>query len=157
MELLVGAILGAIASLILSLIFTPIFQDRVTDFLVEHLSRFSFIRKKTSLTGSWTQDWQVDGRESIAHQEPELELKQLGHSLVGKFKFSGREYRLRAKIENGIYVSGTWFDLYEGPTYHGTFQARIKIDGHSVAGKWIGFSSTLSSINTGDWLWQRDI
>lgn len=156
MELLIGGLIGAVLSVIVTAILLPLIQDPVTDFLSTFLSNPFGLRKSSSLTGSWQQDWQVDGRPKIDHPEPALALKQFGKSLVGKFTYDGRPYRLRAKIENNTFISGIWFDDASGQTYHGTFQARIEIAQKVVTGKWVGFSKSLSTFNTGTWQWNRD-
>lgn len=156
MELIVGGLIGAFLSVIATAILLPLIQDPVTDFLSTRLSNPFGLRRSSSLRGSWRQDWQVDGRSRIEHPDPRLELTQFGRSLVGKFTYDGRPYRLRAKIENNTFISGIWFDEAAGQTYHGTFQARIEIDQKVVDGKWVGFSKSLSTFNTGTWRWTRD-
>jgi hypothetical protein len=156
MEYLVGGLIGAFLSVIATAIFLPLIQDPVTDFLSTRLSNPFGTRSSSSLAGRWQQDWQVDGRPGIKHAEPKLELTQFGRSLAGKFTYDGRPYRLRARIENNTFISGIWFDHAAGQTYHGTFQARIEIDQKIVDGKWLGFSKSLSTFNTGTWKWTRD-
>lgn len=141
-------------SLVFSLIFIPLWQDAVNDFFVNTFGGRWF-RRSDSLTGEWLQDWQVDGREKFEHLNPKLELKQLGKSLVGTFYFEDRTYRIRAKIENNAFISGIWFDEVSGQVYHGAFQAKIEVNQKKINGKWIGFSSTHSIINTGSWQWER--
>lgn len=155
MDYLVGGLIGAILSVIATAIFLPLIQDPVTDFLSTRLSNPFGLRKSSSLSGSWNQDWQVDGRAQLTHPDPGLKLTQFGKSLVGEFTYDGRPYRLRARIENNTYVSGIWFDQAAGQTYHGTFQARIEIDQKVIDGKWIGFSKNLNVFNTGNWRWTR--
>jgi hypothetical protein len=155
MELVVGGLIGAVLSVVATAIFLPMLQDPITDFLATRLSNPFGLRKSSSLSGTWQQDWQIDGRSQITHPAPRLHLEQFGKSLVGEFTFDGRPYRLRARIENSTYISGIWFDQAAGQTYHGTFQARIEVDQKRVEGKWIGFSKTLSSFNTGTWVWSR--
>lgn len=151
-----GAFWGAIISVILSLIFIPLFQDSITDFLVEKLSNPFGLRKSETLSGVWDQDWQVDGASSkVMHQDTEMNLSQLGKSLVGSFKFGDRTYKIRAAIENSTYISGIWFDEKIGQVYHGSFQARIEINNKEINGKWGGFSRSHNKINTGDWRWVR--
>jgi hypothetical protein len=159
MEILIGAILGAIFSLIVSLIFIPIYQDRVTDFFVNNFSECLGLRlrKSDSLSGEWRQNWQVDGYQMLTHKNPKLTLNQLGKSIVGTFYFEDRVYKIRARIENSTYISGTWFDEKSGQVYHGTFQARIEVNQREINGKWIGFSSKHNKINTGSWQWIRNI
>ncbi|HEY9826484.1 MAG TPA: hypothetical protein V6D19_13645 [Stenomitos sp.] len=156
MELLLGGIIGALLSLIVTAVFLPMIQDPVTDFFATKFGNSFGPRRAGTLAGKWRQDWQIDGRPRVDHPDAKLELTQLGKSLVGSFTYDGRPYRLRARIENNTFVSGTWFDHAAGQTYHGTFQARIEIDQNRVEGKWIGFSKNLSTFNTGSWTWFRD-
>lgn len=156
MEYLIGGFVGAVFSVILSIIFMPMLEGEVTDFLVSKLSSPFGLRKKEALSGEWIQDWQVDGADkSVVHADQKLVLQQLGRSLVGQFTFDGRTYRIRAKIENNIYINGMWFDEISGQVYHGTFQARIEVNQRNINGKWIGFSRSHNRINTGDWKWSR--
>lgn len=151
-----GAIWGAIISVVLSLVFIPLFQDSITDFFVECLSSPFGLRKSESLSGDWIQDWQVDGSvDKVIHNDTKMILSQFGKSLVGTFRFNDRTYKIRARIENNIYISGIWFDEKVGQVYHGSFQARIEINNKEINGKWVGFSRSHSRINTGDWRWVK--
>ncbi len=153
-----GAFWGAVISVILSLIFIPLFQDSTTDFLVEKMSNPFGLRKSETLSGKWDQDWQVDGATArVIHQDTEMNLSQLGKSLVGSFKFDDRTYKIRGKIENNTYISGIWFDEKIGQVYHGSFQARIEVNNKEINGKWVGFSRSHNRINTGDWRWSRRV
>lgn len=156
MDFLIGGLIGAFLSVITTAIFLPLIQDPISNFLSTRLSAPFGLKKGSSLSGTWQQNWQLDGRAEITHPEQKLELKQFGNSLVGTFTFDGRPYRLRAKIENNTFISGIWFDQAAGQTYHGTFQSRIGINQTMVAGKWVGFSSSLNTFNTGIWEWQRN-
>lgn len=156
MDLLLGGAIGAILSVFATAILLPMLQDPVTDFLAVRLSNPLGLKRTSTLSGAWQQDWQIDGRPPLVHPDPKLHLKQFGKSLVGTFTYDGRSYRLRARIENSTYISGIWFDEAAGHTYHGTFQARIEVHQRCVEGKWIGFSKDMSSFNTGSWKWTRD-
>lgn len=155
MELVIGGVIGAFLSVIATAIFLPMIQDPVTDYLATRLANPLGLKKSSSLTGEWKQDWQIDGRPEISHPDAALQLTQFGKSLVGNFTYDGRPYRLRARIENNTYISGTWFDVIAGQTYHGVFQARIEVDQRAINGKWIGFSQNLNTFNTGPWKWVR--
>lgn len=149
-------LLGLYSPVILSVIFIPMLEGKVTDFLVTTLASPFGLRKKETLSGTWIQNWQVDGADAnVDHTDPMLHLQQLGNSLVGKFSFNGRVYRIRAKIENNAYINGTWFDEVSGQVYHGAFQARIEVNQRNITGKWIGFGRSHNRINTGDWKWSR--
>lgn len=143
-------------SLIVGLIVVPLCMDSVNDYLVTHLSERFGARKSDNLSGKWVQNWQVDGDDDgLEHQNPALTLFQLGQSLVGTFHFEKRTYRIRARIENSTYISGTWFDEKKGQVYHGAFQARIEVNQQEINGKWIGFSESHNVIKTGSLKWTR--
>ena len=151
-----SAFVGAAISLALALVFIPLLQDRVTDFLVKTFGGSLSLRRADSLTGTWDQDWQVDGSADVVHhQDTKLTLKHLGKSLVGTFHYQDRTYRIRARIENNTYISGIWFDERTGQVYHGALQARIEVNQREINGKWVGFSRTHNRINTGSWMWRR--
>lgn len=151
-----SAFIGAAISLILALIFVPLLQDRVTDFLVEKFGGSFSLRKSDSLSGTWDQDWQVDGSpDPVRHHDTKLTLKHLGKSIVGTFHFQDRTYKIRGRIENNTYISGIWFDERAGQVYHGALQARIEVNQREINGKWVGFSRTHNRINTGTWQWTR--
>ena len=153
-----SAFIGAAISLVLALIFVPLLQDRVTDALVTTLGSSFGMRRPESLTGNWDQDWQVDNDpQPVIHKNKTLALHQLGKSLVGKFYFADRTYKIRARIENSTYISGIWFDEKAGQVYHGTLQARIEVNQKLISGKWIGFSRSHNRINTGSWEWRRRV
>jgi hypothetical protein len=79
-----------------------------------------------------------------------------GHSLPTK---ENSELDLHLSLERAM-ATGTWTErtartgYYHGATYHGTIQLVVDPLGHTMAGKWLGFSKDFK-VNSGPWTLTR--
>jgi hypothetical protein len=111
-----------------------------------------------TLAGKWSERWWVedDGMEPKYFENTEVTMEQFDNFVYARMKDNGRTYLFEGKIEQMRYVTGTWRDAEAGPTYSGAFQLLININAKTLYGRWIGFSASTNSINTGIWEWKRD-
>ena len=64
--------------------------------------------------------------------------------------------------ENRV-LTGTWRETtslagkYKGVTFHGALQFLLDEDGHKAAGAWVGYNSTHTHINSGEWSLEKKV
>ncbi len=148
--LIVGVLLG----LLVTLFVQPVIQDRADETLVRWLGTTK-LRKKKSLSGPWHQRWWVESEVfPVANEDKNVVVQQFRNRIYATHVSQGRTYNTTGMVEQETYVTGTWYDEYSGPTYHGAFQLRVLPGGDTLLGKWIGFG-TDGRIKSGDWEWKR--
>lgn len=111
-----------------------------------------------SLEGKWSERWWAEDKENrpIYFEEKEVTIEQFGNEIRAQFNFNNRTYLFEGVIEQMRFITGSWRDIENGPTYSGAFQLIVNIDGKTLYGKWIGFSASSNEIKYGMWEWKRE-
>jgi hypothetical protein len=151
--LIIGAVFGGAVSLVGALIFQPLLENPALRFLVRFLVRWA-PPKKQLLAGEWSSVWCLGEELNRDDEMIDIQLKELGKWVTGKFTWNGREYQLLAKRDSNHILTGTYEDVLHGPTFHGAFQLAIFPGGQRMAGRWVGFNSR-NSVISGRWDWRR--
>lgn len=153
----VGYILSALICIFLGYFLNPLMEPLVTK-LFSKINSIIF-RKNKKLKGKWKHVWHVDSARFPKANPADVTLKQFGNRVSSKYKvydIEGKEYTyaMRGKIDSNNYVSGEWYDVYAGNTYHGTFMLFIDVNMDSMVGTWIGKSQD-NKVKSGKWEWKR--
>ncbi len=144
--------LGIIGSLIASFLYPPAF-DRFAALLVKVLGWFP-TRHAPRFAGVWKSIWEVN---SPSYSSPSIDehvvIRQLGKRIYAKSRAGKSHYFLIGTVDEGRYITGTWFDETQGG-YHGAFQFVVNPATGNFDGLWIGFSKT-GIVKHGLWTWER--
>ncbi|MBP9152328.1 MAG: hypothetical protein KBF73_08605 [Flavobacteriales bacterium] len=149
----------AIIGILLGIILTPLFESKIHKFLSK--INTALFRQTKQLGGIWTHHWHVESsRFPEVNTTTAMTLKQVGKHISARYVISNNSgdeftYIMDGKIENNTFVSGAWYDLYNGNTYHGTFLLHIDINMNSMKGIWVGTSQD-TKVKSGEWIWERD-
>ncbi len=83
-------------------------------------------------------------------------VRQIGYRWYAKFHAQGKGFdcHLLGRIEQGRYITGTWYDDTD-IGYHGAFQFMIDPSTGNFRGKWVGWSIK-GFIKSGDMIWERE-
>ena len=165
MEVLIW-LLGAIGSAFIGILLTILFQDQAKVVLATRISRLRKTQKR-GIEGVWKATFYVvRGKEAVAYVET-IRLRHALGIVVGNITPHKQNYpalraqetrlplRLRGEIGETFYLTGLWFHPLDTHRFSGSFQLLIDPDGHEMRGKWVGFSSTLGAIDSGEWVFER--
>ena len=155
-------IISYIVSAIICIFLGYIFNALIGAILSKLFSRFNsiFYRKNKKLSGAWTHIWHVDSTRFPKENTATLKLNQYRNIISANYKVkdvNGAEYTyaMKGKIDSDSYISGEWYDVYAGNTYHGTFMLYIDVNMDSMTGIWIGKSQD-NKVKSGKWEWKRE-
>jgi hypothetical protein len=118
--------------------------------------------KTPDLSGEWISTYHYhDGSDSSSHtllfDQDELVIN--GMSLPEP-DGSVLSFTLELDADNRA-LTGTWREstsptgLYQGRVFHGAVQFLLNTEFTHAQGKWLGFNSDYSTVNTGDWELQK--
>ncbi len=116
-------------------------------------------RQELDLSGTWQSRYEYGkGRQS----EHQVSLKHEGAEVIGTSlpDPSGSELTLELQIDENI-LSGIWYERtstqgpYKGRTFDGLLQLILDDEAKKMVGKWVGYNSDKSVVNTGDWTLER--
>lgn len=111
-----------------------------------------------SLEGKWSERWWAIDKDNnpVYFEEKEVIVEQFENNIKAQFKFNNRTYLFEGIIEQMRFITGSWKDIENGPTYSGAFQLIVNINANTLYGRWIGFSASNNEINNGIWEWKRE-
>lgn len=136
------------------------YQAIVSPFCTQLLTQINEITNNgmLSLEGKWSERWWAANKENqpVHFEDNEVYVEQFENTIKAQFKFNNRSYLFEGTIEQMRFITGTWRDIENGPTYSGAFQLIINVDGKTLYGRWIGFSASNNKINHGIWEWKRE-
>jgi hypothetical protein len=156
---IISYLVAAIIGVIVTLIFSPFFESIATYIAAKTFLRFIFRRKK-GIGGIWNHDWFVDSaRFDSVNKSQNVKLKKIGNKVFAKYRVTAKDKKVYTYIMNGVidgdnYITGKWYDLNAGNTYHGAFQLHINVNMDSMSGYWIGKSQD-QKVKSGRWEWYR--
>lgn len=112
-------------------------------------------RRFTRISGSWRAEFDLTLDDGSVVKKTELvRVRQVG-SAVHVFPLDDRtRVRIRARLRDNHYLTGTWFHLRKGSAYHGAFQLVVDPMGDCMDGTWVGYSR-LGMVQHGSWIWNR--
>ena len=158
--------LGAIGSAFIGILLTVLFQDQAKVVLATRISRFRKSQKR-GVEGDWKATFYVvRDKEAVAYVET-IRLRRALGIVVGNItpheqnypalraQETSRPLRLRGEIGEAFFLTGLWFHPLDTHRFSGSFQLLIEPDGHEMRGKWVGFSSSLGTIDSGEWVFER--
>jgi hypothetical protein len=149
-----GAILGASLGVVATLVLVPALQ-LPSEYLVARFLGGVPWRRTTSLAGEWSERWWEDADSNPNRWEHHgVRISQFADNVTADFIAGYDRYRMIGQIDRGLFLSGTWHNVYGGNKYHGTFQLRVYPDGELMRGRWIGWGSA-NDIKSGSWEWKR--
>jgi hypothetical protein len=140
-----------VLSLVLTCVATVIVTEPAQYVVARFLGRY-FGRAPRGIKGLWIAEYDyLDENDEARHITQLLEFRQFGKYVFAKsLTRDDHSQWLRAKLENSIYLTGTWSNMLEGTTYHGAFQVLVNAKGTILEGKWLGFDSK-QRIQHGNW------
>lgn len=115
-----------------------------------------------SLSGEWVSTYHYhDGVDSSRHtilfEQDELLMNGISQSQPDDSVLS---FTLAFDVENRA-LTGTWRETtstagqYKGRVFHGAVQFLLNAELNHARGKWVGFNSDNSVVNTGEWELQK--
>jgi hypothetical protein len=112
------------------------------------------LRSAYQLSGHWIHRWEGP---TGAEERCELELLQLGVHVRGAFRWGGRDFELRGRIERDRVLSAHYRCLDGAQGYSGMLQIVLAPNGPALKGKWIGwsFNTAGDDVNAGKCTWTR--
>ena len=148
------SVLAWFGALLAGIVLTVVLQGRVQWVLAKVLGGI-VPRGPRNVQGLWQAKYIYftrDGVERVEHHL--LELQQFGKyargcNLVGKKHW----YNVSGRLENEIYLTGSWRNTSEGDLFHGAFQFVVNPEGDEMKGLWIGFN-TDHKVKHGPWEWK---
>lgn len=113
------------------------------------------------LSGEWLSTYTYSEGQTSQHT---LEITQSDLIVIGKTIESADESNLSFNLildpGNNV-LTGTWQEEtsrqgdYKGFVFHGALQFILDLETNRAEGKWVGFNSDRSNINTGEWILER--
>lgn len=153
LELILSFVVGLIASVAATFLF-PALQNAVAAGIVRVLGWLPF-RQRASFAGNWKATWYVESNRYPPQViDDSVLIRQFGKRIYAKFKAGKLDCYLVGTIDDGRYITGTWYDETQGG-YHGAFQFVIDPSTKDFSGRWIGFSTT-GVVKGGSWEWERN-
>lgn len=128
MTTLLWTLFGALLSIFLYPLIIPFIEGPIQTFLTRVIGKASLllIKKKSRLTGEWTQVWVVEGSENFPiENEAKVTLSQIGKQVYGQVQHPKSAYTIKGTIDKDMYLTGVWEDLQQGNNYQGAFQLYI--------------------------------
>lgn len=145
-------IVGLILNLILDLRLCPV----LIIFLSKIPTRSIYRNNPPNLRGEWDVYWESNSikfkNEKDRHKT--ANIYQFSKYIYAEYASMDQRYRLVGIIE-GSYITGTWYNKNDRFGYHGAFQLRI-VDSKNLDGRWLGYSSNGSDINTDTYVWNKN-
>ncbi|MBX4191097.1 hypothetical protein KW794_03330 [Candidatus Saccharibacteria bacterium] len=111
------------------------------------------------LSGIWQSHYEYgDGKQS-QHQ---VNLRQDGSEIIGTSlpDPSSSKVTLKLQIDDNV-ISGVWHERtspqghYKGREFGGHLQLILDDEAKKMAGKWIGYNSDKTNINSGKWTLEK--
>jgi hypothetical protein len=110
---------------------------------------------RRSLSGAWSQSWSVTGSVNYSEENrSSADVIHVGDHIRAQWTSSGEAFVLEGRVDSRI-ITGSWRNLLEGGGYTGAFQLSVSTNGKSMSGKWLGHRENMTSVESGDWKWER--
>ena len=113
-------------------------------------------RGPRNLTGLWRLEYEYVVRGVKKKEVQIVEIRSVVGAQYGRTVFSqSHNYEIKGRLRQELYFTGYWNSILPGQAYHGAFQLILHPDGSELAGKWLGFSEKLQTVNHDTWIWKR--
>lgn len=161
MEIDWSHVITSVIAFIIGLIVKTLLDHNLAIWIVKYFHktpvRFIYRTNPNKLAGDWEQNWSFSNAKENYNKDTErhsfTELKQLGKYLYCEFYSRNEKFYFFGEIKNS-FVVGTWGEISDKTSYHGSFELRI-IDSKNLQGMWIGHSKFQPKINADQWIWSK--
>jgi uncharacterized cupin superfamily protein len=110
-----------------------------------------------TITGNWISSYTHDGDQTTTHT---VVFSQYVDGIIGESLPQEDQTHLTLKLqfdsENNVFT-GTWQEVssvngkHQGKIFHGALQLIPNLKGDKAEGKWVGYNSDHTNVNTGTW------
>ncbi|MBX3658554.1 MAG: hypothetical protein KF740_08990 [Ramlibacter sp.] len=157
---------GAIASGLIGVLLAVAFQDQTRVWLANRIRYFRRSRKR-GIEGQWKATFSMNRDENTQSYVEVIEMTSALGVVEGRIVPDDRNYealkeqantkplRIRGEVGESFYLTGVWFHPLDTHRFMGSFQLLLSPSGKEMRGKWLGFSETLGSIDSGEWVFER--
>ncbi|WNO10585.1 hypothetical protein [Teredinibacter sp. KSP-S5-2] len=145
-------VVGLLLNLILDLRLSP----KLIFVLSKMPTRSIYRDNPPNLRGEWDVYWASNSIkfENEKDRHKTANIYQFSKYIYAEYAAVDQRYQLVGIIE-GSYITGTWYNKKDRFGYRGAFQLRI-VDSKKLEGRWLGYSSNGSDINTDTYTWNKN-
>jgi hypothetical protein len=139
---------------VITMIVNKVLDDPITWAIARALGGVGPARS-LSITGVWRNAYDYRHPTGRRHVVQVVQLRQFQSYVVGRALYSSsteQKHRIRGRVQGSVFT-GTWQNITDKATQHGSMQLVIRTDGRFMSGKWIGFDRK-NSVQHGEWTWE---